>query len=220
VKLKQARQQLSQFIQDTGAYPFDSSARTSVAGFGRSEASKATWAAKREEKFQHFYSNLNISSNKRSDKAELASYVQKISKTTGHLRSSDEAILQKLQKTGDWITIQSTEADLYTLGALTSRTGVEFASFSKQGTKIIVRGNTVQTFVPTDAARMIFGNQMCWDGHSHPTTGNLDASDNDRQTLKESFTWQKKSYIIDMEGTTLRFTANRFADIENRKEEK
>jgi hypothetical protein len=42
VKLKQARQQLSQFIQDTGAYPFDSSARTSVAGFGRSEASKAS----------------------------------------------------------------------------------------------------------------------------------------------------------------------------------
>jgi hypothetical protein len=42
VKLKQARQQLSQFIQDTGAYPFDSSARTSVAGFGRSPASKAS----------------------------------------------------------------------------------------------------------------------------------------------------------------------------------
>jgi hypothetical protein len=49
VKLKQARQQLSQFIQDTGAYPFDSSARTSVAGFGRSEASKATWAARKEQ---------------------------------------------------------------------------------------------------------------------------------------------------------------------------
>jgi hypothetical protein len=47
VKLKQARQQLSQFIQDTGAYPFDSSARTSVAGFGRSEASKAAWTARK-----------------------------------------------------------------------------------------------------------------------------------------------------------------------------
>jgi hypothetical protein len=47
VKLKQARQQLAQFIQDTGAYPFDSSARTSVAGFGRSEAGKAAWAARK-----------------------------------------------------------------------------------------------------------------------------------------------------------------------------
>jgi hypothetical protein len=28
VKLKQARQQLAQFIKDTSAYPFDSSART------------------------------------------------------------------------------------------------------------------------------------------------------------------------------------------------
>jgi hypothetical protein len=47
VNLKKARQQLAQFIQDTGAYPFDSSARTSVAGFGRSEASKAVWAARK-----------------------------------------------------------------------------------------------------------------------------------------------------------------------------
>jgi hypothetical protein len=50
VKLKQARQQLAQFIQDTGAYPFDSSARTSVAGFGRSEARRAYLTAERSHK--------------------------------------------------------------------------------------------------------------------------------------------------------------------------
>lgn len=45
VKLRQARQELSDFISATGGRA--DSARTSVAGFGRSASSKATWAAKK-----------------------------------------------------------------------------------------------------------------------------------------------------------------------------
>ena len=47
VKLRQARQELTDFISATGGRA--DSARTSVAGFGRSEGSKATWAAKKQE---------------------------------------------------------------------------------------------------------------------------------------------------------------------------
>lgn len=47
VKLRQARQELADFISVTGGRV--DSARTSVAGFGRSEAGKATWAAKKAE---------------------------------------------------------------------------------------------------------------------------------------------------------------------------
>lgn len=47
VKLRQARQDLADFISATGGRV--DSARTSVAGFGRSESSKATWAAKKQE---------------------------------------------------------------------------------------------------------------------------------------------------------------------------
>lgn len=47
VKLWQARQELTDFISATGGRL--DSARTSVAGFGRSEAGKATWAAKKAE---------------------------------------------------------------------------------------------------------------------------------------------------------------------------
>lgn len=47
VKLRQARQELTDFISATGGRA--DSARTSVAGFGRSESSKATWAAKKKE---------------------------------------------------------------------------------------------------------------------------------------------------------------------------
>lgn len=45
VKLRQARQELADFISATGSRA--NSARTSVAGFGRSESSKAMWAAKK-----------------------------------------------------------------------------------------------------------------------------------------------------------------------------
>lgn len=45
VKLRQARQELTEFISATGGRA--DSARTSVAGFGRSASSKATWAAKK-----------------------------------------------------------------------------------------------------------------------------------------------------------------------------
>ena len=47
VKLRQARQELAEFITATGSRA--DSARTSVAGFGRSASSKATWAAKKKE---------------------------------------------------------------------------------------------------------------------------------------------------------------------------
>lgn len=48
VQLRTARQQLRQFIRDTGGQA--ESARTSVAGFGRSEAGRAAWAAKRTDR--------------------------------------------------------------------------------------------------------------------------------------------------------------------------
>lgn len=50
VRLKAARQDLKQFIQETGSK--EDSARVSVHGFGRSAAGKANWAAKKADTFQ------------------------------------------------------------------------------------------------------------------------------------------------------------------------
>ena len=49
VKLRQARQELTDFISATGGRA--NSARTSVAGFGRSEAGKASYTARKQERF-------------------------------------------------------------------------------------------------------------------------------------------------------------------------
>ena len=55
MKLRQAREELATFTRATNSR--NDSARTSVAGFGRSEAGKATWAAKKNSSV---YSSLNM----------------------------------------------------------------------------------------------------------------------------------------------------------------
>lgn len=71
VKLRQARQELAEFISATGGRA--DSARTSVAGFGRSQSSWATWAAK--------YASENIRIG-RSVGAKAKNYVV-VDKSTG-----------------------------------------------------------------------------------------------------------------------------------------
>lgn len=61
VRLKAARQDLKQFIQETGSK--EDSARVSVHGFGRSAAGKATWAAKKADELaaeKQYRKNHNI----------------------------------------------------------------------------------------------------------------------------------------------------------------
>ena len=58
VRLKQSRQELNAFIKATGGR--NDSARTSVSGFGRNQASKATALARREiEKYSAYHYNKN-----------------------------------------------------------------------------------------------------------------------------------------------------------------
>ena len=67
VKLRQSRQELADFISATGGRA--DSARTSVAGFGRSASSKATWAAKRQERLDAV--NNDLTALRQSGKIKL-----------------------------------------------------------------------------------------------------------------------------------------------------
>lgn len=67
VKLRAARQDLAAFTRATNGRA--DSARTSVAGFGRSEAGKAAWAAKKQERINAVNSDLTIL--RRSGKIKL-----------------------------------------------------------------------------------------------------------------------------------------------------
>lgn len=147
--------------------------------------------------------------------AERADYVQQVFQNAAKLSEADARILETIAERFSWTEVPTEAADIYTLAALTARTGDEFAMFARGNVKIIMHGasaNGMPWTLPEDLARRVFDEQLRWTGHSHPTTMNLRASDDDRKTLAV-FKWQKKSTIVDLTGKTIPFTTNKFDDL-------
>lgn len=94
VKLRQARQDLADFISATGGRA--DSARTSVAGFGRSEGSKATWAAKKQEP-RGILQKLNFSDS--VSKSEREGIEKELSVIPQWQRDKAESIINKVVMT-------------------------------------------------------------------------------------------------------------------------
>lgn len=94
VKLRQARQELADFISVTGGRV--DSARTSVAGFGRSEAGKATWAAKKAEP-RGILQKLNFSDS--VSQSEREGIEKELSVIPQWQRDKAESIINKVAMT-------------------------------------------------------------------------------------------------------------------------
>ena len=94
VKLRQARQDLADFISATGGRA--DSARTSVAGFGRSEGSKATWAAKKQEP-RGILQKLNFSDS--VSQSEREGIEKELSVIPQWQRDKAESIINKVAMT-------------------------------------------------------------------------------------------------------------------------
>ena len=185
--------------------------RTQVFGYDRGAAARAS----KEVRFQEFWKAISISQPKRAHAAERADYVQQVFQNAAKLSEADAKILETIAERFSWTEVPTEAADIYTLAALTARTGDEFAMFARGNVKIIMHGasaNGIPWTLPEDLARRVFDEQLRWTGHSHPTTMNLRASDDDRKTLAV-FKWQKKSTIVDLTGKTIPFTTNKFDDV-------
>lgn len=94
VKLRQARQELAEFITATGSRA--DSARISVAGFGRSEAGKATWAAKKAEP-RGILQKLNFSDS--VSQSEREGFEKELSVIPQWQRDKAESIINKVVMT-------------------------------------------------------------------------------------------------------------------------
>lgn len=185
--------------------------RTQVFGYDRGAAARAS----KEVRFQEFWKAISISQPKRAHAAERADYVQQVFRNAAKLSEADARILETIAERFSWTEVPTEAADIYTLAALTARTGDEFAMFARGNVKIIMHGagaNGMPWTLPKDLARRVFDEQLRWTGHSHPTTMDLRASKDDRKTLAV-FKWQKKSTIVDLTGKTIPFTTNMFDDI-------
>ena len=54
------------------------------------------------------------------------------------------------------------------LSALTVKTGEEFAMFTKEGTRFIIRGNSFRVEITPEEAYAMGKNGYVWSGHTHP----------------------------------------------------
>ena len=139
VKLRQARQELTDFISATGGRA--DSARTSVAGFGRSASSKATWAAKRQERLDAV--NNDLTALRQSGKIKLTGTAVTPPALPNTLSFEGHAIEQMGKR--QISLAQANEIAEHAILAISQRNGIQHAYYSEKGFIVIRQDGSIGT---------------------------------------------------------------------------
>mgnify|MGYP000009489562 FL=1 len=139
VKLRQARQELAEFISATGGRA--DSARTSVAGFGRSASSKATWAAKRQERLDAV--NNDLTALRQSGKIKLTGTAVTPPALPNTLSFEGHAIEQMGKR--QISLAQANELAEHAILAISQRNGTQHAYYSEKGFIVIRQDGSIGT---------------------------------------------------------------------------
>lgn len=139
VKLQQARQELADFISATGGRA--DSARTSVAGFGRSASSKATWAAKRQERLDAV--NNDLTALRQSGKIKLTGTAVTPPALPNTLSFEGHAIEQMGKR--QISLAQANEIAEHAILAISQRNGTQHAYYSEKGFIVIRQDGSIGT---------------------------------------------------------------------------
>ena len=87
---------------------------------------------------------------------------------------------------GSRVTVNKKDVSMLDLSALTAKTGDEFAMFTREGKRLIVRGN--EKSIPLIQKELIALKEQGyrWSAHTHPGFTDIDliASDGDKRVLK------------------------------------
>lgn len=102
------------------------------------------------------------------------------------LNNRQEKLLEQLSEFNSRVTVPKNSVNMSDLSALTAKTGDEFAMFTKENTRLIVRGNSIKVDINSEQATELSNNGYKWSGHTHPgtTTYCLFPSDGDKEILK------------------------------------
>lgn len=139
VKLRQARQELADFISVTGGRV--DSARTSVAGFGRSESSKAMWAVKRQERLDAV--NNDLTALRQSGKIKLTGTAVPTPALPNTLSFEGHAIEQMGKR--QISLAQANEIAEHAILAISQRNGTQHAYYSEKGFIVIRQDGSIGT---------------------------------------------------------------------------
>lgn len=101
------------------------------------------------------------------------------------LNKRQETLLSSLTDYDSRIIVRKKAVNMKDLAALTAKTGVEFAMFTKGGQRLIIRGNSQKVNIDLEKARELYESGYKWSGHTHPgdSANALIASDGDYKVL-------------------------------------
>ncbi len=84
------------------------------------------------------------------------------------LNNRQKRLLELLPDFDSRAVVPKKSVNMSDLSALTAFTGDEFAMFTKDGKRLIVRGNAVSVKINIDEAKRMSDNGYRWSGHTHP----------------------------------------------------
>lgn len=86
------------------------------------------------------------------------------------LNNRQQMLLDALPEYNSRATVSKGDVSMTDLSALTAKTGDEFAMFTKEGTRLIVRGNGFMVEITPEEANALGKDGYVWSGHTHPGT--------------------------------------------------
>lgn len=194
VLLRRQREEYEKF--SSAASLLTQKERTQAYGFDRSTAAKSSWSARKALDKSDGSGIINIG----SDKVRISAIEQPIEQQhTGkgnpnailtfdvELNNRQQELLNALPEYDSKITVEKASVNMADLSALTAKTGDEFAMFTKNNERLIIRGNTKRVNIDVEQAAKLAENGYKWSGHTHPGTDMLclTASDGDKEILRQ-----------------------------------
>ena len=121
------------------------------------------------------------------------------------LNNRQKQILEQLPDFDSSVIVPKDSVNMADLAALTAETGHEFAMFTKNANRLIIRGNTNMVNIDVEKAKQLAKEGYRWSGHTHPGVNFncLTASPGDKSILR-CFP-QNTSVIYNSKGQYLTF---------------
>jgi hypothetical protein len=112
-----------------------------------------------------------------------------------------QSLLDKLPEYNSRVVVKKNEVSMTDLAALTAKTNVEYAMFTKGHERLVIRGDVKRVNITTEDAAMLSAQGYKWSGHTHVGLYNgweLCASNGDYDVL--SMFNQKESVLYNVKG--------------------
>ena len=173
--------------------------RGNIAEFGPKEAREAAKANKDYLDRQQINSPVNSRNTAKGRPSAVLQYNVELNKR-------QENLLSRLTEYDSRVTVRKADVSLNDLSALTAKTGVEYALFTKGGERLIIRGSSTKVNIDIAKAKELAYNGYRWSGHTHPGSdeNTLIASGGDYEVLKAF--GQKTSVIYNSLGRYMCFS--------------